>query len=241
MINKKWTKKEIKILTDNYNKIFIKDIAILLNRTLYSVQDKIHRMALENKKEIPIEIKVGNKFGRLLIIEKINKKTINYHYYYKCLCDCGKEKIVLDQNLRSKKARSCGCLQLERVSKDPGEITINRLERQYKAGAIDRDLLYNLTKEEFKQITSKSCHYCNSSPKKVSFYSESKIGISISEKTYERSVILFNGIDRVDSDIGYILNNCVPCCTQCNIMKHDYTKNEFLEQIEKIYNWNKNG
>ncbi len=37
------------------------------------------------------------------------------------------------------------------------------------------------------------------------------------------------GIDRVDSNIGYQMENIVPCCYQCNITKMDYSYNEFIE------------
>ena len=39
------------------------------------------------------------------------------------------------------------------------------------------------------------------------------------------------GIDRVDNDIGYILSNCVSCCSNCN----DIKSNSTFKQIEKIY------
>ncbi len=45
-----------------------------------------------------------------------------------------------------------------------------------------------------------------------------------------------NGIDRVDSKIGYYPKNCVSCCKQCNRAKSDQTQNEFYEWIERIKN-----
>lgn len=45
-----------------------------------------------------------------------------------------------------------------------------------------------------------------------------------------------NGIDRVDSKIGYYIDNCVTCCTMCNYMKQAHSKESFLEQVKKIYN-----
>jgi len=44
------------------------------------------------------------------------------------------------------------------------------------------------------------------------------------------------GIDRVDSSIGYVLDNCVPCCKTCNIMKNTQTVDEFITQCKKIVN-----
>ena len=47
-----------------------------------------------------------------------------------------------------------------------------------------------------------------------------------------------NGLDRIDSSKGYILENVVPCCYPCNIAKHEMSLSEFKSHILKIYeNW----
>ena len=48
-----------------------------------------------------------------------------------------------------------------------------------------------------------------------------------------------NGIDRLNSIIGYTIENCVPCCEKCNLMKSNYSENEFLDHIERIRNFQK--
>jgi len=47
-----------------------------------------------------------------------------------------------------------------------------------------------------------------------------------------------NGIDRLDSSRGYILENCVPCCKVCNYAKRNMSVNDFLNWIKKVYNYN---
>ena len=56
----------------------------------------------------------GQKFGRLLVIERgpIRNKRI----YWKCKCDCGNEVEVAGQELRRGNTKSCGCLRKELVS-----------------------------------------------------------------------------------------------------------------------------
>jgi 5-methylcytosine-specific restriction endonuclease McrA len=44
-----------------------------------------------------------------------------------------------------------------------------------------------------------------------------------------------NGIDRIDSNYGYIEENCVSCCEFCNQAKLDYTLDEFKEWVVRIY------
>jgi len=48
----------------------------------------------------------------------------------------------------------------------------------------------------------------------------------------------YNGIDRINNERGYLKENCVAACFKCNKMKSDYTQEEFLDHIKKIYNHN---
>lgn len=49
----------------------------------------------------------------------------------------------------------------------------------------------------------------------------------------EHSTIL----DRIDSKIGYTLENCTPCCKFCNTMKWDLSIQDFYSHIDKIHNY----
>lgn len=49
----------------------------------------------------------GRVFGKLTVIERVGMKG-NEHTW-KCLCECGKESIVMGNNLRSGKIKSCNC------------------------------------------------------------------------------------------------------------------------------------
>ena len=55
--------------------------------------------------------------------------------------------------------------------------------------------------------------------------------------SYKDKYELVNGIDRLDSSKGYTINNCVPCCSKCNLMKSNFKKEDFLQHISKIYNF----
>ncbi len=57
-------------------------------------------------------ILIGERFGRLIVIkyEGIDK---SHHRYFKCKCDCGNEKVIRGDRLKSGKARSCGCYKTE--------------------------------------------------------------------------------------------------------------------------------
>jgi hypothetical protein len=48
-----------------------------------------------------------------------------------------------------------------------------------------------------------------------------------------------NGIDRIDNNIGYTLENIVPCCTMCNMLKGCLNIDVFLLRIEHILTYKK--
>jgi hypothetical protein len=56
----------------------------------------------------------GKKFGRLLVVEKTDKRSRDGHVVWKCLCDCGKEKKLKSNDLQGGKIISCGCYGCER-------------------------------------------------------------------------------------------------------------------------------
>lgn len=60
----------------------------------------------------------GQKFGRLTVLQyeyfKLYKNSTK-HYYWRCKCECGNEKIVNANNLKRGKIKSCGCLNIEKI------------------------------------------------------------------------------------------------------------------------------
>lgn len=64
---------------------------------------------------------VGQKFGKLVVLEKIAQAK--GHAKYKCLCECGKENIVNSQNLKRGKTKSCGCGEVKNRENNWKKIT----------------------------------------------------------------------------------------------------------------------
>ncbi len=98
--------------------------------------------------------------------------------------------------------------------------------KEYQNGAKSRNLAWNLSLEDFIKISTSNCFYCGA---------EAQVQNRVQHGCLVSLEGNFNGIDRVDSNYGYTVDNCVPCCSHCNMMKMHYTKEEFLSQIYKIY------
>ena len=92
---------------------------------------------------------------------------------------------------------------------------------------------WKLSLKEYSNLIHQNCFYCGSSPTTDNIWNKS------SKRKGDSELIAINGIDRVNSDKGYVLENCVPCCPCCNSMKSDLPAEQFLKQINKIYTFRK--
>lgn len=58
----------------------------------------------------------NKKFGRWTVLYKTDKRTKNRCVLWHCRCDCGNEKDVDSDTLKSGESQSCGCLAKEKAS-----------------------------------------------------------------------------------------------------------------------------
>lgn len=83
----------------------------------------------------------------------------------------------------------------------------------YKASVASRtkNIPFHLTKAQFMALTAQPCWYCRV------------------EREGRRV-----GLDRVDSDGPYTVDNVVPSCAACNLLKSDFPQDVFLDKACKI-------
>lgn len=112
-----------------------------------------------------------------------------------------------------------------------GQAAFNSLYGAYKRNAVKfRGVAFELTKDQFRKITQMDCHYCGVKPSYI------RDGDALRSKGKSSGFYTYNGVDRIDSSIGYVHGNIVPCCGRCNKMKNDMQVSEFFSHIEKILN-----
>lgn len=161
---------------------------------------------------------IGTKMGRWTILETIESN--NRRTKFKLKCDCGTEAIRHYETIAYGKSLSCGCLHGELMSERQikYDSAFNKVLNRYKGSAKLRNLKFELSKDEFIEFTQLDCYYCES-------------GHSLHEVTVG-SDYKYNGIDRVNNDIGYIKTNCVTCCKSCNKLKRDVSANIIIKAYE---------
>lgn len=90
----------------------------------------------------------------------------------------------------------------------------------YNRRSKQKNMDFTLTKSEFETLIISNCYYCNQEPSKRNL------------RNYKN--VLVNGIDRKDNLKGYTLDNCVPCCSNCNTIKMCLSEDQFIEKIKQI-------
>jgi len=189
-------------------------------------------------KEVPDKDLTGLTFGKLYVKDfagyKFYGKNKVKRAYYIVKCSCGSaEYSILGTHLTRKNgsSKSCGCLQKENF-----KIAVNNIKNKisdyeagllhlysvYKNRAVQRNYDFTLTLEEFSNITSSNCVYCNKSP-------------SMKIKSKGRlDYYFYNGVDRTNNFKGYTIDNVKPCCKTCNYAKKDLTEESFKEWLDGL-------
>ena len=205
----------------------------------------------------------GKIFEKWKVLYRTHNSKRGTSWVCQCSCKQGTIRPVDAKSLLNGSSKSCGCLRIEIINDlndkkihqrdEQGKIIAKRCYRCerwlpiseyhhsssqkdgyageckectyssttgryniYKKNAKKRNIIFDITKEQFDNITSQPCFYCG----------------EYSKQSTEGEV--YTGIDRIDSQGEYSINNIVPCCAVCNKMKMELSKNDFLAQIEKI-------
>lgn len=108
---------------------------------------------------------VGQKFTRLLVIEKTDKRQ-HGKIVYKCLCDCGNIIEVASIYLRSGNTKSCGCLQKDKASdhmKKVNKATIGENHPRWRGGITakrSKDMATEQYKNWRESVFQRDCYIC---------------------------------------------------------------------------------
>lgn len=165
----------------------------------------------------------------MTVVERIPTGTAQ-RSGYRFRCDCGNEVVARPYQIRGKADPKCKeCANLDRKGKpnlrnriDPLERTINEQWNVFRKNARKRAPTF-ITKREWLDLALSDCVYCGAKPSNVR-----KATVPHAEDFH------YNGVDRIDSELGYSLDNCQPCCWMCNRMKGNMNEEEFLRHIKLV-------
>lgn len=156
----------------------------------------------------------GQRFGKWEVVSLTESPYQNTkHTFYECKCECGRVAKIKASVLKCGRSTK-GCVFCK-TQKSKGLSAFNRLYRNYKRQALSRNLEWDLTEDQFREITSSNCHYTGLPPSSIM-------------KTVNGQYV-YNGIDRLYNNEGYNINNCVACTGEINRMKSNLSYSQFIE------------
>jgi hypothetical protein len=139
-----------------------------------------------------------------------NKKLLKKRYkraYNKTL----EKKTITDHRTTKQKERYAYLSKIDPTKAKNGILYISSKIEAIKSRAKKRNKEWALDYKEVANLISKPCDYCGLFPQP------------------------YHGIDRLDSNKGYIKGNVVSCCKYCNVAKNDRTVWEFSDWVKRVY------
>lgn len=154
---------------------------------------------------------VGQRFGRLLVLNRSESNSKSGNAMWVCRCDCGNITTVIGSKLRSHHTKSCGCLKMNEIANGHSR------ERVYRTWRGMHQRCYNPKHENYKWYGGKGISVCTEWHDFIAF----------------REWALANGytdeltIDRINPDENYSPDNC--CWVDMKIQANNRTSNRVIE------------
>ncbi len=136
---------------------------------------------------------VGQRFGRLVCLNRVNRPGKNSYWRFKC--DCGKEIVTSRGSVTSGNSKSCGCLRAECTSRRLFKHGLGK-SRVYRIWRHMHSRCYNKKVESYKWYGAKGIRVCKRWHDFKNFLAD--MG------THPTAT----SIDRLDGTKGYFKINC---------------------------------
>lgn len=135
----------------------------------------------------------GLRFGRLLVIEPAGILA-HRKMHWRCVCDCGREAVVVGGNLRQGITKSCGCLAKETGVNSTHGLSHTKMHKVWRAF---RGRCNNKRNRQYKDYGGRGITCAPEWDDFAVFYAD------MHPSYYEGALL-----DRTDNDLGYSKENC---------------------------------
>jgi hypothetical protein len=166
----------------------------------------------------------GQKYGKLTFLRPTDQRRFSM-VIWEAQCECGTITQVVPKD-----GVSCGCFLVE-VAKRTGKNSTNVGKVLYAPEIATARAIWgnkyqddDLSFDDFYLLSRQPCDYCGRFPHRTRQLKKGQHG-----------TFTYNGLDRIDSTKGHTISNVVPCCWDCNYMKGNRTREEFLLHIDRIH------
>lgn len=167
---------------------------------------------------------LGKRFGKWLVLSDVEKGR---YPKVRCLCDCGEERVVSRVNIlagKSKGCRKCSGMGRQRNPswRGYGDIPGYFWGILLKSAAA-RNLPVSITIQDLQALWEKHGGVCALSGMPISLVVQGR-----SRKGWTASV------DRINSDVGYTVDNIQFVHKDVNLMKNHFREDYFINVCKKI-------
>lgn len=178
---------------------------------------------------------VGLKINKFTVIKKMGSRGISgrQEMHWLCKCDCGNLRELSTKILIGKKNKSCGCWKRQKEYREKHhcwtgyEGIHGKRWQTIKDGAKRRGHEFNLSIQDAWKLYEKQKRKCAISGVNI-YFSETVSTFSTATAS----------LDRIDSSLGYTLDNVQWVHKEVNLMKQGMSMKQFLEWIKIIGEYN---
>ena len=141
---------------------------------------------------------VGQKIGRLFVVERVANRGKSKRAQWRCVCECGREVVIRGDHLQWGAIKSCGCLRSD-TTRERNTTHGKCHENVYSVWKTMRQRCTKPNSTNYARYGGRSIHVCNEWKSDfMAFYTWSM------ENGYVEGLT----IDRIDNDGNYEPTNC---------------------------------
>lgn len=198
------------------------DIAREIGSNPHVIYNALKRLNIEQQDRTG-KIQSGQKFNKLTTVKVVDISK-NRTFIWECVCDCGNISNVRTSQLKNQSIKSCGCIAKGDSNKrwtGCGEVSGN-FYTGIRCCAKNRKIDFNISVEDIWNTYLKQDKKCYLS------------GLDINFKMYNETA----SVDRIDSSLGYKINNIGICHKDINKIKASFSVSDFIEYCKLISTFN---
>lgn len=165
----------------------------------------------------------GQKFGKLTALNRVGDTGHNKGAKWSFKCECGSIKEIAGISVRSGLTTSCGCFRRDKMFLGFEEISKSYWSR-VEHGAKIRNLAMEITIEQAWNIFLNQNRKCALTGLELCFVRD------YTTKCIQQTASL----DRINNSIGYTIENIRWLHKDVNLMKNNYTDEEYIYFCKKV-------